>query len=102
MRFFGRQQPIDTLVVNLRNLVQGRVVNDTGLKAKYEYTLTFTGGFGPSGPIARPLDAGASDPSGLPDIFSALQSQLGLKLEPKKVPVEVLVVDHMEKAPAEN
>jgi uncharacterized protein (TIGR03435 family) len=38
----------------------------------------------------------------LPDIFSALQSQLGLKLEQKKVAVEVFVVDHMEKTPTGN
>jgi uncharacterized protein (TIGR03435 family) len=38
----------------------------------------------------------------VPDIFAALQSQLGLKLERKPVPVDVFVVDHMEKTPSAN
>jgi uncharacterized protein (TIGR03435 family) len=38
----------------------------------------------------------------MPDLFAAVQSQLGLKLEAKKVPVEVLVIDHMEKTPIVN
>ena len=101
-RLFSRQQTIELLVNSLESMLKCRITDDTGLKAKYDYTLTFTGSLGPSGPRAQPLEAAASEPSGLPDIFSALPSQLGLKLEPKKVTVEILVVDHMEKTPAEN
>ncbi len=39
--------------------------------------------------------------SGLPDIFTAVQVQLGLKLVPQKVPVDSLVIDHVE-PPSEN
>jgi uncharacterized protein (TIGR03435 family) len=42
----------------------------------------------------------ASDPSG-GSIFSSLQ-QMGLKLEPRKAPVDLIVVDHVEKVPTEN
>ena len=35
-------------------------------------------------------------------IFSDLQEQLGLKLEPSKAPLEILVIDHVEKIPIEN
>ena len=50
-------------------------------------------------PLSESLNQGA-DP--LPDVFSALQTQLGLRLEPRKAPVEVMVVDHMERAPTRN
>jgi len=48
----------------------------------------------------RPAANAASDPGGL-SIFAAVQ-QLGLKLEPRKVPLEAIVIDHLEKAPTEN
>jgi len=77
------------------------VVNQTGLHDRYELDLKWT----PDEPVAsRP---GASGPtasaadSSLPSIFTAIQEQLGLKLEPQKGPVSVLVLDHVE-MPSEN
>ena len=43
----------------------------------------------------------SADEEALPDLFIAVREQLGLKLEPVKAPVEVLVVDHIER-PTEN
>jgi uncharacterized protein (TIGR03435 family) len=82
------------------------VVNQTGLKGNYDFTLNWTPdasqgqmlslpGGGPPGDVAPPLDASG------PTIFTALQEQLGLKLESQKGPVDTIVIDHMEK-PSEN
>lgn len=67
------------------------VVDNTGLTGKYDYTLEF--------PAMESLDI-QSD--GGPSIVSAVQEQLGLKLEPKKVPLEMLIIDHADKAPTPN
>ena len=78
------------------------VVDNTGLKGNYDFTLHWTPDQSAtplSGPGASP-DGSASSESG-PSIFTAIQEQLGLKLESQKGSVEILVIDHVEK-PSEN
>jgi uncharacterized protein (TIGR03435 family) len=65
------------------------VNDDTGLTGKYDFDLFWS---------TRPPDA---DDNG-PDFVTAVREQLGLKLERKKAPVDVLVVDHAEKTPTAN
>ena len=101
------------------NVAQPRVVDKTGLTARYDFALEFDcqGCLGLSAPMFAnmPLLAGrsggdappaqsATDPgSGLPNIFNALEKQLGLKLvKAKDVPVDVIVIDHAEKVPTGN
>jgi uncharacterized protein (TIGR03435 family) len=86
----------------------GRTVLDqTGLKGNYDLTLKWTPeqgeGIMVGGPGGGPPPEGAPPPpdaSG-PSIFTAVEEQLGLKLQATKAPAEVLVIDHVEK-PSEN
>jgi uncharacterized protein (TIGR03435 family) len=88
----ARDEPVSALVTALRNSA-GRVIFDkTGLTGKYDITLEFN---------LRPLAPGAEDDP-LPGLLEAVQQQLGLKLEDKKAPFDVLVIDHAEKVPIEN
>jgi uncharacterized protein (TIGR03435 family) len=108
-RFMAQQQTMHDLADRLSQQLSRPVTDATGLTAKYDFTLTFlpegmmnTGkmlGPPPGAEGRGPSDAEVEAP---PDIFTAMQSQLGLKLEPKKGPVDLIVVDHAEKTPTEN
>jgi len=74
------------------------VVDRTGLKGTYDFDLTFErDGLPAAGSDVREAATRLEGSS----VFSALQEQLGLKLESTKAPVEFLIVDHVEK-PSEN
>jgi uncharacterized protein (TIGR03435 family) len=68
------------------------VVDETGLRGRYDFELIFERERAPAGADVRETG---------PSIFSALEEQLGLKLESKKAPVEFLIVEHVER-PSEN
>jgi uncharacterized protein (TIGR03435 family) len=78
------------------------VIDRTDLKGGYDFTLEWTPASGEGGaellglpPRAEPPAAGDSNG---PSIFTALQDQLGLKLEPQKGPVDMIIIDHVERA----
>jgi uncharacterized protein (TIGR03435 family) len=84
--------PLSQLLNPLSQLVQRPLVDRTGLQGGFDYELKFEhlpGGATPS--------ADANQAS----IFTALQEQLGLKLEPVRAPVQVLVVDHVQRPPSD-
>ena len=66
------------------------VVDQTGLKGRYDFQLKWLTD-----------DSHATDPDAPPGLFTAIQEQLGLKLEPVKAPADVLVIDKVER-PGEN
>jgi len=78
-----------TFAQTLSDQVERAVLDRTGLAGFYEFTLTWT-----------PDEARTADDAA-PSLFTAIQEQLGLKLESTRGPVEVVVIDHVEK-PDEN
>lgn len=103
----------------LSRYVDRPVIDETGLKGEYHVALDLSmqdmirlaksagvavPGMGPMAPApggnTSPADA-ASDPGGGGSVFNAVE-RLGLKLDPRKEPVETIVVDHIEKTPTEN
>ena len=81
------------LVTSLQNRLGRAVVDKTGLAGSFDIELTFSDE-GLAGPSA--LLAGATRREG-PAIFTALQEQLGLRLESSRGPVDVLVIDGAER-----
>ena len=78
------------------------VLDVTGLSGRYALTLSWHR----AQPAGAPLISGStpvpSEPPPGPTIFEAIQDQLGLKLQATKAPVQVVVIDHIEKKPIEN
>ena len=80
----------------LSQFTQRIVIDRTGLKGSFDIDLTFTPERMPQGPPPPGAPPLTIDPNG-PSLFTALQEQLGLKLESDRAPVEVLVIDHVER-----
>lgn len=103
----GRDQPLSELLRILGNQLRRPLVDKTGLTAKYDFNLEYApdmAGMGPMPPAAgggQPAPAGGAEESG-PDLVTAIREQLGLKLDSKKLPVDMLVIDRAEKVPTEN
>lgn len=90
----GFAATMSLLAGNLANAVGRPVVDNTGLTAKYDWVLQWTPDAAAGGPEAQE-SAPSADNSG-PTIFTALQEQLGLKLESAKGPVENVVIDRVD------
>lgn len=110
MMMFGGAGQIESTAMKTANLAHvlsgqlGRtVVDKTGLTGEYDFTLKWTPDptESPVGPPGGPPDASQdSNNAGGPTLFTALEEQLGLKLESAKGPEEVIVIDHIEQPSA--
>ena len=87
--------PMLELARSLSPMVGRIVIDKTGLKGRYDFQMTYATegrGFG-AGPAGA--DAQTVDPN-TPSLFTALQEQLGLKLESERGSVDVVVIDRVE------
>ena len=85
----GRRVTMLQLAGALQNVMRNLVVDETGLSGKYYFAFQFA-------PENAPADAEE------PPLMHAIQESLGLKLEKRRAPVEMLVVDRIDKTPTEN
>ena len=105
----GTQETVPFLVRALSQILGRPVVDRTDLKGKYDFELKWTpdqssgnNALGePQGPSLAVAGSGAlaADPNSV-TIFTAIQEQLGLRLDSTKGPVEVVAIDRVEKASA--
>jgi uncharacterized protein (TIGR03435 family) len=97
MALNGQAATLDQLTMFLAGPLRTPVVDQTGLKGRYDFDFDLTSFMqqGPPQPGEAPMDPVAM-------LQAALPKQLGLRLEARKMPIEMLVIDHIEKAPTEN
>lgn len=80
--------------------IKRRVIDKTDLKGKFEFSVYWTQeDISWTNGIQNPPP---NEPIGGPSVFEALEKQLGLKLEPSRSQIHVLVIDHIDRKPTEN
>jgi uncharacterized protein (TIGR03435 family) len=94
-RLTAQQQPVSSLTRDFLGSQDPPIVDKTGLSGKYDFKLEF------SRELSGPPRTDANVPP-VPDLFTAVQQQLGLQLVPKKLPFDVVVVDSVDRVPTEN
>jgi uncharacterized protein (TIGR03435 family) len=116
VRIRFRDFPVSQLLQQTSFALNTRMVDRTGLTGKYDFTLEFTlpenafiVGIRASLPLAagqtspiNPTAPNAGQEDSVPVVSSAMEKQLGLKLESAKIPVDTIVIDHVDKTPVEN
>lgn len=93
--YSGKSVTMDQVAAVLSSFMDLPVLNETGLKGFYDLTLDWIPESHSNKPETEPAPAG-------PSLADAVADQLGLKLEHRKAPIDILVVDHVDKLPTEN
>lgn len=91
-RFSGRMQTLTDIVAMCARELGKPVVDRSGLLGVYDFNIDFA---------RRPDDRSEPDDAGSP-FLAAFQMQTGLRLESKKVSIDMIVIDHIEKTPTDN
>jgi uncharacterized protein (TIGR03435 family) len=98
----GTMDGLAKILANQPDAAGRQIIDKTGLTGKYDYSLEWTpAGMGMA---MKGADNGTAESGANPDapgLFTGLEEQLGLKIEPDKGPVQVVVIDHLE-APTAN
>lgn len=108
MRMRAKKETMEQFIAMLSAQVRGPVTDSTGFKGEYDFTLSWTrdldaASVAPSASSeSRSPLSGISGSDSEPTLFGALELQLGLRLERKNGPIEMLVIDHIEKIPTQN
>jgi uncharacterized protein (TIGR03435 family) len=97
-RLFYDRRSLHSLALLLSRQLKQPVLDLTGLTGFYDVHLEWAAG----DPSSAPSPAQTAAPDPLPDIFGAVEQQLGLHLESTKTPIEVIVIDRADKVPVAN
>jgi uncharacterized protein (TIGR03435 family) len=95
----GMAAPASMLAKEFSRITGRSVIDRTGLAGRFDFHLKWTPDPGAPPPMAG-LEAGSPPDPSWPSLFTAVQEELGLKLQSTKGPVEILVIDHVEKPDA--
>src|SRR5262249_33797568 len=96
MALNGQSATLDQLAMFLSGPLRTPVVDMTGLNGRYDFEFDISD-YRPKEPVP-----GEPPPDPVSILQSALPKQLGLRLEARKLPIEMLVIDHIESKPVEN
>jgi uncharacterized protein (TIGR03435 family) len=89
----AKKSSMADLAADIARSLGQMVVDKTAVEGVFDFELRFT---------TDDLSSNASDVDGIPSLFTALRDTLGLRLQPEKVPVDIIVVDHLERVPVDN
>jgi uncharacterized protein (TIGR03435 family) len=95
-----QRAPVSQLIETMSNLLRAPVIDMTGLTGRYDISLNVAKYAAELAAQGKSFDSAPADPQAL--ISMILQEEFGLKLEARKMPLDLVIVDRAEKTPVEN